>query len=216
VNPASLAAGRWKVFRQAQERVEQASRAHKLAVAKLEELRAQEAPTALADRQALGAALVDGKAEPEPQTVKLQNEIVSQERRVAALLAAIDDANAQLAATITSNRAAWHRDAVRATARAAGRYERAIEELDASRQALSDEVGLAEWCASGGAAFGEAANDALAGRTFTRPGEPPPLSFTKVIATLREDIKYLSEWSALDREIDTPTLDWALIRRAGT
>ena len=180
----------------------------------LEELRAREWPTALADRQALGQALVDGKEEPESQTARLQTEIAAQERRVDALLAAIDDANAKLGETITSNRAGWHRDAVRATARATGRYERAIEELDASRQALSDEVGLAEWCASGGDRFGEAANDALGGRTTTRPGELPPLSFTRVIAGLREDIQHLSEWSRLDREFDTPRLDLARIRRA--
>jgi len=214
VNPANIAADRWKPFRQAQERVEQASQAHAQVVAKLEELRAREGPTALADRQALGQALVDGKTEPASQMEKLRSEITMQERRADALLAAIDDANAKLAETITTNRAAWHRDAVRATARAAGRYQRAIEELDASRQALSDEVGLAEWCASGGAAFGEAANDALGGRTFTRPGEPPPLSFTRVIAALRDDIEHLSEWSRLDREIDTPRLDWARISRA--
>jgi hypothetical protein len=215
VNPASLAAERFKVFRQAQERVEQASAAHAQAVAKLEELRAQEGPTKLADRQALGAALVDGQAEPESQTVKLQSEIASQERRVDALLAAIDTANAKLGETITQNKSNWHRDAIRQAAKAKLRYERAIEELDASRSALSDEVGLAEWVSSGGNPAGEAANDALGGRAATRPGEPPPLSFTRVISELHADIEHLSNWMAFDRE-ETPRLHLGLIRRADT
>jgi hypothetical protein len=103
---------------------------------------------------------------------------------------------------------------VRAAAKAQGRYKQAVEELEQARAALSDEVGLAEWCASGGDRFGEAANDVLGGRDTTSPGGPPPLNFSRVIAALHEDIEHLSEWSRFDRLIDTPKFDWARIRRA--
>lgn len=212
MNAEDLAASRWKTFRQA--KVEQASEAHAQAVAKLEELRGQVGPTKHADRQALGQALVEGKAEPAWQAEKLQAEIAAQERRVAALLTVIDDANTKLTETITTNASDWHKAALRQAVRARGRYERAVEEFEASRQALSDEVGLAEWAASGGARFGEAANDTLAGRATTRPGEPPPLNFTRVINALREDIEHLSNWMAVDRELPQPRLDWARVRRA--
>jgi hypothetical protein len=110
VNAEDLAASRFKASRQAQEKVEQASQAYAQAVARLEALRSQVGPTEHADRRAFGQALVEGKAEPASQAEKLQAEIAAPERRVAALLTAIDDANTKLTETINSNESEWHKD----------------------------------------------------------------------------------------------------------
>ena len=68
--------------------------------------------------------------------------------------------------------------------KASDRYEKAIAELKAAREAMDDEATLRAWLSGGDG--GNAANDALGGR-----GGSQALSFTRTLEALREDRAHL-------------------------
>jgi hypothetical protein len=98
--------------------------------ARLEELRASVAAVEHSDRQALGAALVAGKAEPASKAAELKADIAEEERRVEALGSAVTDAHGAVGRLVKENRGAWRGQAMRTLSKARSRYEAAIAELE--------------------------------------------------------------------------------------
>jgi hypothetical protein len=72
---------------------------------------------------------------------------------------------------------------MRTLARAKNRYDIAIGELEAARDALSDEAGLLDWLDTGAGA--SAANDQRGGRIGHDRRGRPPMSFSRVLEELR-------------------------------
>lgn len=93
-------------------------------------------PAAAADSLALGKAILEGKAEPKSEADAIREEILTQERRVAALERAHNDAQGQLVAVIAENKTSWSKDALREVSRAKTRYESAVTELETARDPL--------------------------------------------------------------------------------
>jgi hypothetical protein len=207
VNPVDLARQTWKAFRTASERIEKALIAYQEAQARLTQLRSQLDPAAAADSLALGKAILEGKAEPKSEADAIREEIQTQERRIAALQRAHNDAQGQLVAVIEENKTAWSKDALREVSRAKTRYESAVTELETARENLSGAVGLFEWVSAGGSATAEPANDRLSGNGA--------LGFSQVVAALREDLSTIAGHDALDRERPVRTA-LELVQRAGS
>ena len=119
------------------------------ALARLEALRGQLAPAERRDSELLGEALVDGKREPLSEAEAIRAEVAQQELRVDALRLAADRARRQIPKLVDANRAAWRRQATRELGREKHRYEAAISELQAAREALVDVATLVRWLDSG-------------------------------------------------------------------
>jgi hypothetical protein len=154
VNPEDAAAERFKPFRQAREHIAKAEQAHAAAIARLEDLRGKVGPAERRDRERLGEALVAGKSDPPAEAEQLKAEVVRQEARVEALGGATALARAQIPKLVDANRAGWRGQAMRELGRGKQRYEAAISELQAAREALVDLATMISWLDSG--ALGEA------------------------------------------------------------
>jgi hypothetical protein len=193
MNPTDLATRLWKPFRSASEHVAKALDAHQEAQRRLAELRAELAPAEARDELELGKALLASKKEPKPEADAIREQISAQERRVSALERAYRDAQEQLTATIQENRRDWHRDAMRALAKARERYTRAVDELELAREDLSSAATLCEWVSSGGAATADAANDRLSG--------DGALGFNEVVMALRADLEHLALYDSTEGDV---------------
>jgi hypothetical protein len=106
-----------KPIRRAREQIAKAQGAHARSSARLEELRGQIGPAEHRDREALGRALVDGKAEPASEAAKLKQELEREERRLEALADAVQAADGQIAKAVDANRGDWRRQAMQELSR---------------------------------------------------------------------------------------------------
>jgi hypothetical protein len=208
LNPEDIAASRHKEIRHAHAQIEKVRAAHAKSQARLQELRAQIGPAERRDREALGQALVAGKADPASQAEKLRLEIEQEERRAEALLLASDSARAQVLKLVKDNRAAWRAQAMRELAKAKQRYDESISELQTAREGLSSEATFVAWLDSGAGA--EAASDPLGGRIGHDAQGRPPMSFTRTLEELRADSESLAMHPAsLGCPIPEPRLELA-------
>jgi len=208
MNPTDLAARRWKPYRIAQERVEKAFTAWQEARTRLEQLRSELIPAERDDQLALGRALLNDKPEPASKAAQIQEEIRTQQRRVAALERAHADAQEQVVGEIAKHKSSWHRETLTEISKAGRRYEAALTELEGARENLSSAAGLSVWVISRGAAAGEPANDRLS-------GDSGGLGFTQVLKALRADLEHLTYFDPLERE--TPVrVALERIQRAGS
>jgi hypothetical protein len=189
-SPQDLAIARWGPIKKACEYIERAEAAHAASRTRVEQLRAEIGLAAHRDRQVLGEALVAGKSEPKSETVALRLELEQEERRAEALSTAVESARARIAAVVAENRPGWRAQATGSLARARSRYESAIVELEAARDALSDEAGLLAWLDSG--AGTSAANDPLGGRIGPDRAGRPAMSFARVLEELRADAEAIA------------------------
>jgi hypothetical protein len=194
LNPESLAATRWKPIRQAHEQIGKAQAAQAKSQARLQELRAQIGPAERRDREALGQALVDGKAEPASEAAKLRAELEQEERNAEALALAVQSAHGRIAKLVAANRVAWRKEAMRELSRKVARYQDAITEVEDAREALSSEATLVTWLDSGAGV--DAATDLLGGRVGTDAGGRPPVSFSRMLEELRADAERLAGYPA--------------------
>jgi hypothetical protein len=191
VAPEDLAAARFKPVRQALERIAKAEAARAASAGRLEQLRAAVGPAEHRDREALGQALVDGKAEPPSQAAEIQTELDHEERRGEALRLAVGAARQLIEELVAEHRASWRRQTMRELAKAKRRYENAISELEAARDSLSDEASLVSWLDSGSSAA--AASDPLGGRIGLDATGRPAVSFARTLEELRQDAEHLVE-----------------------
>jgi hypothetical protein len=189
MNAEDLAASRFRPIRAAREQIAKTEGAHRKAAEGLEELRGRLPHAVSRDRSALAAALVDGQREPASEAEEIEAEIVRQEQRVEALRLAAGEARGRVRTLARDNCKAWRGQALRELTQAKRRYFETIEELAASRQALSDEASLVGWLDSGVGA--EAANDQLGGPPSHADGRAP-LSFSAVLEELRRDGEHLA------------------------
>jgi hypothetical protein len=185
VAPQDIAGSRFKPIRQAQQRVAKAEAALARSVARREELRHEIGPAERRDQESLGQAIVDGKAEPASEAPKAKEELAEEERRAEALALAVDRARSQVKKVVAEHRAAWRRDGMKELSRAHVRYQAAITELEAARDALSDEAALVVWLDGGAGA--SAASDPLGGRIGRDAQGRAPMSFARVLDELRRD-----------------------------
>jgi hypothetical protein len=198
MNPEDAAAARFKEVRRAREQIGKAEQTHVAAMARLEELRHQVGPAERRDHERLGDALIAGKSEPDSEADAIRTEITRQEQRVEALQLATERAYREIPRLVNANRESWRRQAMRDHEREAGRYETAIRELQASREALIDTATLVRWLDTGD--LGEAAN--------------PAIHFDRTVAELQRDAGVLAAHPDLPRggPQPEPRLDIARIR----
>jgi hypothetical protein len=175
MNPEDAAAERFKPIRQAREHIAKAEQAYASAVARLEELRGKVGPAERHDRERLGEALVAGKSEPPAEAEQLRAEVVRQEARVEALRDATALARGEIPKLVDANRAGWRRQAMRELGREKHRYEAAINELQAAREALVDVATMISWLDSGD--LGEATTG---------------LALDRMLVELRNDAEHLA------------------------
>jgi hypothetical protein len=175
VNPEDAAAARFRPIAKAREGIAKAEQAHAAALVRLDELRCQLPPAERRDRERLGDALVAGKSEPSSEAEEIRAETGRQELRVEALGLAAERARGQVPELVDTNRAAWRRQAMRDLGRESKRYEVAICELQAAREALVDVATLIGWLDSG--EMGEASTD---------------LALDRMLAELRLDCEQLA------------------------
>jgi hypothetical protein len=149
MNPEDAAAERFKPIRSAREQIAKAEQAHAAALARLEELRGKVGPAERRDRERLGEALIAGKSEPSSEAEEIRAETTRQEQRVEALRLAGDRARGQIPKLVDTNRTGWRRQATTELGRERKRYEAAINELQAAREALVDVATLVSWLDSG-------------------------------------------------------------------
>jgi hypothetical protein len=196
MNPVDLASARFRPVKQALVYIAKAERAQARSRARLEELRAAIGSAEHRDREALGRALVDGKAEPPSEAAQMKAEIEREERRVEALSAEVETAHRQIGRLVAENRESWRRQATRVLGKAKSRYEDAIAELEAARVQLVDEATLVTWLDSG--ELGEAAN--------------PALDFPRTIEELRADVGQLAAHPDTRGPQPEPRIDVARLR----
>jgi hypothetical protein len=190
VNPVDLAS-RWKEIRAAKARIEKAEAVRVESLARLEELRGQIGPAERRDREALGQALIERKPAPESEATRLKIELEQAERNYEAVLQAVQNAHEQIGRLVRANRERWSAETLRAKAKAKTRLERAINELEAAREALGNEATLLGWLESGDTS--EAASDALGGPRGFDPNSRPVLAFSRTLEELRLDCEHLAE-----------------------
>lgn len=186
-NPEDLAAAHFKEVRQARERTAKAEAALARSRERCEELRRQLTRAELRDREALGQALVDGKAEPVSEAEQVKAELAHEEERTAALVAAVEASYREIPRLVNEHRTAWKRQGYRALSKAQGRYEKAIVELEAAREEMDGEATLLVWLNDG--TMSSAATDSLGGRFGSEA-----VSFVRTIAVLREDCEHLAAY----------------------
>jgi hypothetical protein len=212
VNAEDLAAARWKQIRQAREQIRQAEAAHAASSARLDELRSAIPEAERRDREALGEAIVAGKAEPKPEAEQLRAELAAEERRNDALTGAVERARGEIGRQVEQNRSGWYRDTVRDLSQAGKRYTDAISELEQARETLSSAASLCVWISSGGSPVAEAATNTLSGRLGDVSGQAG-MGFSAVVAELRADAEHLVAHPAeYDEPASRPNL--GLIKRA--
>jgi hypothetical protein len=185
MNPLDTAAGRHKEIRQACERVAKAEAAHAESTSRVEQLKQEVGPAEYRDKQKLGEAIVNGKAEPQSEAVQLKAELEREQRRQEALALAATSAREQIGKLVAVNKDAWRRRAMQELARANARYQESISALQEAREALSNEATMVAWLDSGSS--GEAATDPLGGRQGL-----DPISFTRTLEALRQDCEQLA------------------------
>lgn len=198
MNPEDLAAGRFKLVRQAREHTSKVEQAHATSRARVEELRARVGPAEHRDRQALGAALVEGKAAPASQAEKLKAELAQEEQNLEALTQTVGDAYGQTGRLVRDNREAWLGQTLRELGKAKSRYEEAIAELEAAREGLKNEATLLNWLSTGD--IGETSS---------------PLAFTGTLDELRRDCEHLADAHLATRDERIPEPQWQLAHGAG-
>jgi chromosome segregation ATPase len=177
VNPEDAAAARFRPIAKTREQIAKTEQAHAAALARLEALRGQLAPAERRDSELLGEALVEGKREPLSEAEAIRAEVAQQELRVDALRLAADRARRQIPKLVHANRAGWRRQAMRELGREKHRYEAAISELQAAREALVDVATLVRWLDSGD--LGEAATG---------------LALDRMLVELRNDAEQLAAY----------------------
>jgi hypothetical protein len=151
--------------------------------------------TAAAHRDRLAYADALSKGEPRPakrEESKARAAREDAELKSEALAIAVDSALDERAKILDRHRSGWKREAMRELARARGRYEDAIAELEAARDALSNEASLIAWLDSGASA--DAASDPLGGRIGADAQGRQPLSFARTIEALRQDAANIAEY----------------------
>jgi hypothetical protein len=159
----------------------------------VEQLKNEQAAAAHRDRLAYAAALSEGKGKPSScEEAKVSAELEDAELKAEALTLALDAAFDERARLLEQNRSGWRRQSMRELARARSRYESAISELEAARDALSGEATLITWLDSGASA--DAASDPLGGRTGTDAHGRQPMSFVRTLEELRRDCQHLAEF----------------------
>jgi hypothetical protein len=172
--------------------------AHARSRARVEELRARVGPAEHRDRQALGAALVDGKAAPASEAEKLKAELAQEEQNLEALTQAVGDAYGQTGRLVRDSRDAWRGQTLRELGKAKSRYEEAIAELEAAREGLRNEATLLNWLSAGD--IGETSSS---------------LAFTGTLDELRRDCEYLADVHLFTRDARIPEPQWQLAHGAG-
>jgi hypothetical protein len=153
-----------------------------------------------ADRAAFAVALAAGKPEPRRTAEQIAASIEVEERRSEALQTAVQTAESELQELRQQN-PAWYRDTLAAIAKAHGAYQEAIRTLAVAREALADEVALADWI-RGGVGVSPIL-DSLAGRNGAEA-----LSFTRILGALGAD----AEQVAGHLPEPEPRLSWARVK----
>ena len=211
MNPVDLIAGRHKELRKARELIEKVQQTLERERQHLDELNGEIGAADLRDRQALGEALVDGRPEPASEADALRVEVEQAERRIQALMSALEAAQAGVAAVVRENRS-WSRDQWQEVRRARERYAAAIAELEQAREVFSNEVGALAWLLEPDTAQGSPINAMLSGRSNVVGGKPP-LGMGSVVEALRADLETIDGWVA-ERYDPPATLRFELTRRA--
>jgi hypothetical protein len=189
--PEDLARSRFKPVAKVFEKIARLGTELAETRARVEQLKTEQAAAAHRDRQAYAAALSEGKGKPSRrEEAKVTAELDDAELKAEALAVAVDSALDERAKLLERNRSGWRREAIRELAKARSRYENAIAELEAARDALSGEATLIAWIDSG--ANAEAASDPLGGRIGTDASGRPAMSFSRTLEELRRDCEHLA------------------------
>src|SRR5512133_2123268 len=189
--PEDLARSRFKPVAKVFEKIARLGTELAETRARVEQLQNEQAAAAHRDRQAYAAALSEGKGKPSSrEEAKVAAELEEAELKAEALSLAVDSALDERAKLLDRNRSGWRRQSIRELAKAKGRYESAIAELEAARDALSGEATLIAWLDSG--AIAEAASDPLGGRVGTDATGRPAISFSRTLEELRQDAEHLA------------------------
>jgi hypothetical protein len=189
MNPEDLAAARHKEVVKAREQLAKVEAALARSRERSEVLRARLASAVVRDRENLAAALVAEKADPPSEAAKVKAELEREGERTEALVLAVGDAHRAIPKLVAENRAGWMRRAEHEIGKAGSRYEKAIFELEAAREALDGEATLLGWLSVGNVC--NAATDALGGVAGAQA-----LSFTRMLDALREDCEHLVAYPA--------------------
>jgi hypothetical protein len=179
VNPEDLARTRWRPVAKAVEERNGLGRELAETNEHLVQLRNELQQAEQADRAAFAVAIAAGKAEPERRAEQIAASIEAEERRSEALQTAVLTAESDLQKLREQN-PAWYRDTLAAIAKAHRAYQEAIRTLAVAREALADEVALADWI-RGGVGVSPIV-DTLAARNG---GEA--LSFARILGALGAD-----------------------------
>ena len=191
MNPEDLAKQRFKPVARALEKIARLGTELAETRARVEQLERERAAAAHRDRQAYAAALSEGKGKPSSrEEAKVAAELEEAEEKAEALALAVDSALDERAKLLDQNRSGWRRQSMRELAKARSRYESAIAELEAARDALSGEATLIAWLDTG--ANAEAASDPLGGRVGTDATGRPAISFSRTLEELRQDAEHLA------------------------
>ena len=109
---------------------------------------------------------------------------------------AAEKARGAIAALVAENRDGWLRRAEQELGKARRRYEAAIAELAAAREALNNEATLIGWLRNGTPS--EAATDSLGGRTGMDASGRGVVSFGQTLEVLHEDVQDLMAYASPD------------------
>ena len=192
-NPEDLACSRFKPVAKALEKIARLGTELAETRAQVEHLKNERKDAAQRDRQSYANAIVAAKPRPaKREEEKVIAELEDAELKAEALALAVDAALDERARLLEQNRSGWRRQSMRELARARSRYESAIAELEAARDALSGEATLITWLDSGASA--DAASDPLGGRTGTDAHGRQPMSFGRTLEELRRDAEHLAEF----------------------
>jgi chromosome segregation ATPase len=211
-NPVDVVAGRHKEVRKARERIVKVQETLERERERREAISAEIAAAEQRDRRALGDALVDGRPEPAREAEELRAKLDAQERRIEALLEALDTAQAAVAGVVRENRSAWSRDQMQQVTRARARYASAIAELEAARDAFSDETSALAWIMAPEGGQEDAINATLGGRSGNVRGRPP-LTMNRALEELRADLDAIDNWIG-ERHDEKPQPRLQLTQRA--
>jgi hypothetical protein len=191
IAPESLAASRFRELRKLDEKIQKLSQDLAEAREVVGVLTTEKAAAAQRDKQAYASALSEGKARPaKREEEKVAAELSDTELRAEALKLAIDSALDERAKLLKENHPVWRLKAMRELSKAKTRYEAAITELEAARDALSDEAALVAWLDSGSSI--SAATDLLGGRIGADREGRQPVNFSRTIEELRRDAEHLA------------------------
>jgi chromosome segregation ATPase len=212
MNPVDVVAGRHKEVRKARERIAKVQRTLESERERLNAIRSEIAAAEQRDRRALGDALVDGRPEPAREADGLRATLTTQELRIEALLETLDTAQAGVAEVVRENGSAWTREQMRHVERARTRYATAIAELEAARDAFSDETSALAWIMAPEGGQEDAINATLGGRSANVRGRPP-LTMNRALEELRADLDAIDNWIG-ERHDEKPQPRLQLTQRA--